>query len=167
MHEPSRSPNSGRAVPAPAYYRKYLVLMISVRRPSGLYIIYFPFRWARSRSSEATGRSGWSCEEPRRRRPERTHSRDGDSTLFGQKEKWRAGSEIIDWSIPSESISTGESRWRNPRCGGLKPGSGSSAGRRPNPLLCCCATTTTPVRSTCRGQPSPPAASTEAFANPF
>jgi DNA (cytosine-5)-methyltransferase 1 len=36
--------------------------------------------------------------------PEGTHSRDGEITPFGEKQKWRAAREIIDWSIPSESI---------------------------------------------------------------
>lgn len=37
--------------------------------------------------------------------PEPTHTRDGESTLFGDApKKWRAAREIIDWNIPGESI---------------------------------------------------------------
>lgn len=36
--------------------------------------------------------------------PEATHSRTGHNTLFGGRRKWRAAREIIDWSLPSQSI---------------------------------------------------------------
>ncbi len=36
--------------------------------------------------------------------PEPTHTREGRETLFGQSPKWRAAREIIDWSLPGESI---------------------------------------------------------------
>jgi DNA (cytosine-5)-methyltransferase 1 len=36
--------------------------------------------------------------------PEPTHTRDGQPTLWGKVEPWRAAREIIDWSLPSESI---------------------------------------------------------------
>lgn len=38
--------------------------------------------------------------------PEPTHSRAGSPTLFGGRRKWRAAREIIDWSLPSQSIFT-------------------------------------------------------------
>lgn len=36
--------------------------------------------------------------------PEPTHSEDGMLRLFGPKKKWRAAREIIDWSVPGQSI---------------------------------------------------------------
>jgi len=36
--------------------------------------------------------------------PEPTHSRTGHDTLFGGRKRWRAAREIIDWSLPSQSI---------------------------------------------------------------
>lgn len=36
--------------------------------------------------------------------PEATHSKQGSPTLFGGRKKWRAAREIIDWSLPSQSI---------------------------------------------------------------
>lgn len=36
--------------------------------------------------------------------PEPTHSRTGSPTLFGGPKKWRAAREVIDWSLPSQSI---------------------------------------------------------------
>lgn len=36
--------------------------------------------------------------------PAPTHSVDGAKTLFGEMEKWRAAREIIDWSLPGQSI---------------------------------------------------------------
>jgi DNA (cytosine-5)-methyltransferase 1 len=36
--------------------------------------------------------------------PEVTHSREGHETLFGSMNRWRSAREIIDWSIPGESI---------------------------------------------------------------
>lgn len=38
--------------------------------------------------------------------PEPTHSRDGDPTLFGKRDRWKAAREIIDWNIKGESIFT-------------------------------------------------------------
>ncbi len=38
--------------------------------------------------------------------PEATHSKTGTATLFGGRRKWRAAREIIDWSLPSQSIFT-------------------------------------------------------------
>ena len=38
--------------------------------------------------------------------PEPTHSHKGEVDLLGQKPKWRAAREIIDWSIQGESIYT-------------------------------------------------------------
>jgi DNA (cytosine-5)-methyltransferase 1 len=38
--------------------------------------------------------------------PEPTHSRDGAPTLFGAPKPWRTAREIIDWSIPGQSIFT-------------------------------------------------------------
>lgn len=36
--------------------------------------------------------------------PEPTHAAGGDKDMFGERQKWRAAREIIDWAIPSESI---------------------------------------------------------------
>lgn len=36
--------------------------------------------------------------------PAATHSRTGDSTLFGPTKKWRAAREVIDWTMPGKSI---------------------------------------------------------------
>lgn len=36
--------------------------------------------------------------------PQPTHSHDGEATLFGKTERWRPAREIIDWTIPGESI---------------------------------------------------------------
>lgn len=36
--------------------------------------------------------------------PEPTHSKTGSATLFGGRRKWRAAREVIDWSLPSQSI---------------------------------------------------------------
>lgn len=36
--------------------------------------------------------------------PEPTHSRDGEATLFGERARWRAAREIIDWTVPGKSI---------------------------------------------------------------
>jgi DNA (cytosine-5)-methyltransferase 1 len=36
--------------------------------------------------------------------PQPTHSKTGAATLFGGRQKWRAAREIIDWSLPSQSI---------------------------------------------------------------
>lgn len=36
--------------------------------------------------------------------PAPTHSRSGGATLFGQTKKWRGAKEIIDWSVPGQSI---------------------------------------------------------------
>jgi DNA (cytosine-5)-methyltransferase 1 len=36
--------------------------------------------------------------------PEPTHSRTGSATLFGDRRRWRAAREVIDWSLPSRSI---------------------------------------------------------------
>lgn len=36
--------------------------------------------------------------------PEPTHSRTGGGTLFGGRRRWRAAREVIDWSLPSQSI---------------------------------------------------------------
>lgn len=38
--------------------------------------------------------------------PVQTHSRTGGKDLFGGLKKWRAAREVIDWSLPSESIFT-------------------------------------------------------------
>lgn len=38
--------------------------------------------------------------------PTPTHSKTGHATLFGGVRKWRAAREIIDWSLPSQSIFT-------------------------------------------------------------
>ncbi len=38
--------------------------------------------------------------------PEPSHSRDGAPTLFGARKPWRTAREIIDWSIPGQSIFT-------------------------------------------------------------
>jgi DNA (cytosine-5)-methyltransferase 1 len=38
--------------------------------------------------------------------PAPTHSKTGAPTLFGGSRKWRAAREIIDWSLPSQSIFT-------------------------------------------------------------
>lgn len=38
--------------------------------------------------------------------PEATHSRTGGATLFGGRKRWRAAREIIDWTLPSQSIFT-------------------------------------------------------------
>lgn len=38
--------------------------------------------------------------------PAPTHSRTGDATLFGGRRKWRAAREVIDWTLPSQSIFT-------------------------------------------------------------
>ena len=38
--------------------------------------------------------------------PEPTHSRDGAPTLFGAPKPWRTAREIVDWSIPGQSIFT-------------------------------------------------------------
>jgi DNA (cytosine-5)-methyltransferase 1 len=38
--------------------------------------------------------------------PEPTHSRNGAPTLFGAMKPWRTAREIIDWSIPGQSIFT-------------------------------------------------------------
>lgn len=36
--------------------------------------------------------------------PEPTHSKTGGATLFGGRRRWRAAREVIDWSLPSQSI---------------------------------------------------------------
>lgn len=36
--------------------------------------------------------------------PQPTHSRDGESTLFGARQPWRPARSIIDWSIQGQSI---------------------------------------------------------------
>ena len=36
--------------------------------------------------------------------PEPTHCREGGDTLFGPRPRWRAAREVIDWSLPGESI---------------------------------------------------------------
>lgn len=36
--------------------------------------------------------------------PDQTHSRQGGANLFGAMERWRPAREIIDWSIPGQSI---------------------------------------------------------------
>lgn len=36
--------------------------------------------------------------------PEPTHSKVGSATLFGGRKKWRGAREIIDWTLPSQSI---------------------------------------------------------------
>ena len=36
--------------------------------------------------------------------PDPTHSRDGEPTFFGKRDKWRPAKEVIDWSIASQSI---------------------------------------------------------------
>lgn len=36
--------------------------------------------------------------------PEASHSRTGSQTLFSGPKKWRAAREVIDWSLPSQSI---------------------------------------------------------------
>lgn len=38
--------------------------------------------------------------------PKQTHSKTGGRDLFGGLKKWRAAREVIDWSLPSESIFT-------------------------------------------------------------
>lgn len=38
--------------------------------------------------------------------PKQTHSRKGGADLFGGLKKWRAAREVIDWTLPSESIFT-------------------------------------------------------------
>lgn len=38
--------------------------------------------------------------------PEITHTQRGETNLFGGTERWRSAAEIIDWSIPSQSIFT-------------------------------------------------------------
>jgi DNA (cytosine-5)-methyltransferase 1 len=38
--------------------------------------------------------------------PAPTHSKTGSSTLFGGTKRWRAAREVIDWSLPSQSIFT-------------------------------------------------------------
>jgi DNA (cytosine-5)-methyltransferase 1 len=38
--------------------------------------------------------------------PEPTHSKTGEATLFGKTKQWRPAREIIDWSIPGQSIFT-------------------------------------------------------------
>jgi len=38
--------------------------------------------------------------------PAPTHSKTGTATLFGGVKKWRAAREVIDWSLPSQSIFT-------------------------------------------------------------
>lgn len=36
--------------------------------------------------------------------PSPTHSRDGGRTLFGRTDRWRPARDVIDWSIPGQSI---------------------------------------------------------------
>jgi DNA (cytosine-5)-methyltransferase 1 len=38
--------------------------------------------------------------------PDSTHSKAGSTTLFGGRKRWRGAREIIDWSLPSQSIFT-------------------------------------------------------------
>lgn len=38
--------------------------------------------------------------------PAPTHSKTGGRTLFGKTEKWRPARDVIDWSVPSQSIFT-------------------------------------------------------------
>lgn len=46
--------------------------------------------------------------------PDATHSADGSPDLFGQRARWRAAREVIDWSLPSRSI-FGRKRQLKPR----------------------------------------------------
>lgn len=57
---------------------------------------------------EATTRRRLFVQAARGRRritwPEPTHSRRGDTTLLRDTQPWRAAREVIDWSLPSQSI---------------------------------------------------------------
>lgn len=67
--------------------------------------------------------------------PEPTHSATGNPDLFGGLQKWRGARDIIDWSIPSQSIFTRKNPLRPKTLARIEAGLKKFGGAHADPFL--------------------------------